>query len=235
MIDHRDPTVVHRCASPMVDVFHDPPGGAARDVEAAAAAERRRILINSGTERLSTVRAVAPRRPLPRALACPLPFRCSHRPPRLVDHVPVLVLSGDVRAHARRTLPLHVGGAAAPRRGERRRAAVARSGRVDGAAAGAVSSRARAPRSGRSRARAVGRGASPPADRRSYAPRCARRRAGCVTARRLWPPVYWICRRVCAPACMWRVRWRTTTARTMSGCRSGDVFTFSNYITTLMF
>ena len=37
---------------------HDPPGGGARDVRAAALAERRCMLINSGTIRTSTVRAL---------------------------------------------------------------------------------------------------------------------------------------------------------------------------------
>ena len=55
---------------------------------------------------------------------------------RHVDDVRVLVLRRDVRAHARRTLPLHAEGAAAARRGQRRRAAVARSGPVDRGAAG---------------------------------------------------------------------------------------------------
>ena len=107
-----------------------------------------------------------------------------------IDRVPVFVLCGRVRANVRRTLPRHAGEAAAARRGERRRAAVARSGQVDGGAAGAVSSRARPPPSGRSRARSVGRGASPRADRRSCAPRCARACAGEAAARRGWPPLW---------------------------------------------
>ena len=37
--------------------FHDAPGGGARDVQAAAPAGRRLVLINLGTERISTVRA----------------------------------------------------------------------------------------------------------------------------------------------------------------------------------
>ena len=108
-----------------------------------------------------------------------------------IDRVPVFVLCGGVRANVRRTLPRHAGEAAAARRGERRRAAVARSGQVDGGAAGAVSSRARPPPSGRSRARSVGRGASPRADRRSCAPSCARRCAGDAAARRGWAPLCW--------------------------------------------
>ena len=108
-----------------------------------------------------------------------------------IDRVPVFVLCGRVRANVRRTLPRHAGEAAAARRGERRRAAVARSGQVDGGAAGAVSSRARPPPSGRSRARSVGRGASPRADRRSCAPSCARRCAGDAAARRGWAPLCW--------------------------------------------
>ena len=59
-------------------------------------------------------------------------------PRRHVDDVLVLALRRDVRAHACRTLPLHAGDAAAARRGQRRRAAVARSGQVDGSAAGGV-------------------------------------------------------------------------------------------------
>ena len=102
----------------------------------------------------------------------------------------MLALRRDVRAHACRTLPLHAGDAAAARRGQRRRAAVARSGQVDVIAA-ATSSRAQAPPSGRSRARSTGRWASPRADRRSCAPRCARACAGEAAARRGWAPLWW--------------------------------------------
>ena len=71
-----------------------------------------------------------------------LPLRCSHRPPSgMTDHVPVLVLSGDVRAHVRRAPPLHARAIAAARRGQRRQAAVARSGQVDGIAAGGLEPR----------------------------------------------------------------------------------------------
>jgi hypothetical protein len=47
-----------------------------------------------------------------------------------INDVLVLDLSGDVCAHVRRTLPLHGQGAAAARRGQRRAAAVDRSGQV---------------------------------------------------------------------------------------------------------
>ena len=51
-----------------------------------------------------------------------------------IDDVLVLDLSGGMCAHVRRTLPRHDQGAAAARRGQRRAAAVDRSGRVkDGA------------------------------------------------------------------------------------------------------
>ena len=51
-----------------------------------------------------------------------------------IDDVLVLDLSGDMCAHVRRTLPRHAQGAAAARRGQRRAAAVDRSGLVnDGA------------------------------------------------------------------------------------------------------
>ena len=55
----------------------------------------------------------------------------------------------------------------------------------------AASSRAQAPPSGRSRARSTGRWASPRADRRSCAPRCARACAGEAAARRGWAPLWW--------------------------------------------
>ena len=48
-----------------------------------------------------------------------------------IDDVLVLVLSGDMRAHVRGTLPLYSQGAAAARRGQRRAAAGDRSGKVE--------------------------------------------------------------------------------------------------------
>ena len=48
-----------------------------------------------------------------------------------IDDVLVLDLSGDMCAHVRRTLPRHAQGAAAARRGQRRPAAVDRSGKVE--------------------------------------------------------------------------------------------------------
>ena len=112
-------------------------------------------------------------------------------PGRLADHAPVLVLRRDAQAHACRTLPRHAGGSAAARRGQRRAAAVARSGRVDGIAAGGFVRRARAPPSGRSRARSIERWASPRADRRSCAQRSARACAGDVAAWIGWAPRCW--------------------------------------------
>ena len=48
-----------------------------------------------------------------------------------IDDVLVLDLSGDMCAHVRRTLPRHAQSAAAARRGQRRAAAVHRSGKVE--------------------------------------------------------------------------------------------------------
>ena len=48
-----------------------------------------------------------------------------------IDDVLMLDLSGDVCAHVRRTLPRYGQGAAAARRGQRRAAAVDRSGQVE--------------------------------------------------------------------------------------------------------
>ena len=48
-----------------------------------------------------------------------------------IDDVLMLDLSGDVCAHVRRTLPRYGQGAAAARRGQRRAAAVDRSGKVE--------------------------------------------------------------------------------------------------------
>ena len=110
---------------------------------------------------------------------------------RHVDDVLVLALRRDVRAHARRTLPLHAEGAAArgaASGGERRSHGAARSIAAPQAARG----RAQAPPSGRSRARCFARGASPPADRRSCALRCTRTCAGEAAARRGWPPLWWV-------------------------------------------
>ena len=77
--------------------------------------------------------------------------------------------------------------------GERRLHGAARSMAAPQAACG----RARAPPSGRSRALSIARGASPRADRRSCAPRCARACAGEAAARRGWPPLW--SDRSCAP------------------------------------
>ena len=111
-------------------------------------------------------------------------------PQTLIDHVLVLVLSVHVRAHVRRTLPLYAGVAAAARRGQRRQAAVDRSGRVNGIAAGGLE-----PRWGSTVrplcARPIGRRASPRAGRRSCALRYTRACAGDAAARRGWPPLWW--------------------------------------------
>ena len=62
-------------------------------------------------------------------------------PSAAVLDVLVLVLRRDVRAHVRRTLPRHPGVTASARRGQRRPAAVARSGQVDVIAAGGLEPR----------------------------------------------------------------------------------------------
>ena len=104
---------------------------------------------------------------------------------RALDDVLVLDLSGDVCAHARRTLPRHGRGAAAARRGQRRAAAVGRSGRVEFSALSGVGLLSgRAARSGRSRSRCIGRGASPPTARRSCVRSCA---YACAGRAARWP------------------------------------------------
>ena len=175
----------------MVDVFHDPPGGGARDVQAAAAAERRRILINSGTERISTVRASP--RGAPFHARSPVPCLCDARidPRGWLIMYPCSFSAGTcVPMRAGRFLCMsevrpHRGAASG---GERRSHGAARSIAAPQAARG----RAQAPPSGRSRARCFARGASPPADRRSCALRCTRTCAGEAAARRGWPPLWWV-------------------------------------------
>ena len=76
--------------------------------------------------------------PSTRARLSPAFSMLASTPRRLADHAPVLVLRRDAQAHACRTLPRHAGGSAATRRGQRRPAAAARSGRVDGIAAGSL-------------------------------------------------------------------------------------------------
>ena len=55
----------------------------------------------------------------------------------------------------------------------------------------AASCRTQAPSSSCSRTRSFGRGASPRANRRSWALRCTRACAGDAAARRGWPPLCW--------------------------------------------
>ena len=102
---------------------------------------RRELLQNSAKLRTSTVRASL--RGASFDARSPVPCCSDARidPMTAIGKAPVLVLSGDVRAHVRRTPPLHARAIAAARRGQRRQAAVARSGQVDGIAAGGLEPR----------------------------------------------------------------------------------------------